>query len=66
MEACKPETRECGVKQAKGNDNGDRFFVHVWDGDKNGFNGIFYVGPVTASLPAVRRGNGHPGAEVAP
>lgn len=57
------EKLECGVKQAKGKDNGDRYFVHLWDGpDKNGFHGIFYVGPVTASLPAVRRGLGRPGA----
>jgi hypothetical protein len=57
------EKLECGVKQTKGKDNGDRYFVHLWDGpDKNGFHGIFYVGPVTASLPAVRRGLGRPGA----
>ncbi|WP_224243106.1 hypothetical protein [Hyalangium gracile] len=55
---------ECGVKEAKGKDNGDRYFVHLWDDpDKNGFTGVFYVGPVTASLPAVRRGLGRPGAD---
>lgn len=59
----KGELLECGVKQAKGKDNGDRFFVHLWDGKKDGFTGVFYVGPVTASLPAVRRGNGRPGAD---
>ncbi|MFL5350975.1 MAG: hypothetical protein ACJ8AT_39910 [Hyalangium sp.] len=58
------EKLECGVKQAKGKDNGDRYFVHLWDDrDKNGFHGVFYVGPVTASLPAVRRGLGRPGAD---
>lgn len=60
----KGEQLECGVKQAKGKDNGDRYFVHLWDNtDKNGFQGVFYVGPVTASLPAVRRGLGRPGAD---
>jgi hypothetical protein len=58
------EQLECGVKQAKGKDNGHRYFVHLWDDpDKNGFHGIFYVGPVTASLPAVRRGLVRPGAD---
>jgi hypothetical protein len=57
------EPLECGVKEAKGKDNGDRSFVHLWeDPDKNGFDGVFYVGSVTASLPAVRRGLGRPGA----
>ncbi len=60
----KGEKLECGVKEAKGKDNGDRYFVHLWDDrDKNGFHGVFYVGPVTASLPAVRRGLGRPGAD---
>ncbi|PTL80187.1 hypothetical protein [Vitiosangium sp. GDMCC 1.1324] len=60
----KGEQLECGVKEAKGKDNGDRHFVHLWDGrDENGFNGVFYVGSVTASLPAVRRGLGRPGAD---
>jgi hypothetical protein len=63
-EAAQAEQLECGVKQTKGKDNGDRYFVHLWDDpDKNGFHGIFYVGPVTASLPAVRRGLGRPGAD---
>jgi hypothetical protein len=58
------ERLECGVKDTRGKDNGDRYFVHLWDGsDKNGFHGVFYVGPVTASLPAVRRGLGRPGAD---
>jgi hypothetical protein len=60
----KGEKLECGVKEAKGKDNGDRFFVHVWDDeDDNGFHGVFYVGPVSASLPAVRQGLGRPGAD---
>jgi hypothetical protein len=60
----KGEKLECGVKDTKGKDNGDRYFVHVWgDPDKNGFHGVFYVGPVSASLPAVRRGLGRPGAD---
>ena len=60
----KGEKLECGVKETKGKDNGDRVFVHLWDdSDSNGFHGVFYVGPVTASLPAVRRGLGRPGAE---
>lgn len=54
---------ECGVKDTHGKDNGDRYFVHLWeDEDDNGYHGVFYVGPVTASLPAVRRGLGRPGA----
>jgi hypothetical protein len=55
---------ECGVKDTAGKDNGDRYFVHRWASeDDNGFHGVFYVGPVTASLPAVRRGLGRPGAD---
>ncbi|HYH97729.1 hypothetical protein [Hyalangium sp.] len=58
------EKLECGVKDTQGKDNGDRYFVHLWsDEDDNGFHGVFYVGPVTASLPAVRRGLGRPGAD---
>jgi len=60
----KGERLECGVKDTHGKDNGDRYFVHLWDdSDDNGFHGVFYVGPVTASLPAVRRGLGRPGAD---
>ena len=60
----KSEKLECGVKETKGKDNGDRFFMHLWeDSDSNGFHGVFYVGPVTASLPAVRKGLGRPAAE---
>ncbi|WP_255441775.1 hypothetical protein [Corallococcus sp. Z5C101001] len=55
---------ECGVKEAKGKDNGDRFFVHVWDSaNKEGYHGVFYVGHVTASAPAILKGLGRPGAD---
>jgi hypothetical protein len=48
---------DCGVKPAKGNDNGERYFVHLFDGkNRQGYNGIFYVGVVSASLPAVYQG----------
>jgi hypothetical protein len=48
---------DCGVKPAKGKDNGERYFVHLFDGrDKQGYHGIFYVGAVSASLPAVHLG----------
>ncbi|QRK13556.1 hypothetical protein JQX13_10645 [Archangium violaceum] len=54
---------ECGVRPARGKDNGDRFFVHLFERrNKEGYHGVFYVGPVTASLPAVNRGLGRPGA----
>jgi hypothetical protein len=53
---------DCGVKQAKGKDNGDRFFVHTWGGaNREGYHGVFYVGPVNASAPAVMKGLGRPG-----
>ncbi|NOK37616.1 hypothetical protein HMI49_30900 [Corallococcus exercitus] len=55
---------DCGVKEAKGKDNGDRFFVHVWDSpNKDGYHGVFYVGRVTASAPAILKGLGRPGAD---
>jgi hypothetical protein len=55
---------DCGVRAAKGKDNGDRFFVHKWDGTNDeGYDGVFYVGPVNASAPAVMRGLGRPGAD---
>ncbi len=48
---------DCGVREAKGKDNGERYFVHLFDGlSPEGYHGIFYVGTVTASLPAVRNG----------
>jgi hypothetical protein len=53
---------DCGVREAKGKDNGDRFFVHVWGGaNDDGYHGVFYVGPVSASAPAVHKGLGRPG-----
>ncbi|MBZ4415278.1 hypothetical protein [Myxococcus sp. RHSTA-1-4] len=55
-------TLDCGVREAKGKDNGDRFFVHTWGGvNDEGFHGVFYVGPVNASAPAVHKGLGRPG-----
>ncbi|MDY7227086.1 hypothetical protein [Hyalangium rubrum] len=60
----KGEQLECGVKEAKGKDNGDRFFVHLWGGpNEEGYHGVFYVGPVTASLPVVTQGLGQPGLD---
>ncbi|MFP2902964.1 hypothetical protein ACLEQD_42840, partial [Corallococcus sp. 4LFB] len=54
---------DCGVKEAKGKDNGDRFFMHAWDSpNKEGYHGVFYVGHVTASEPAVLKGLGNPDA----
>lgn len=48
---------DCGVKPARGKDNGDRFFVQLF-GERNaqGYNGVYYVGQVSASLPAVYHG----------
>ncbi|RKH50789.1 hypothetical protein D7Y23_12335 [Corallococcus sp. AB050B] len=65
---CAPDERsrklDCGVKEAKGKDNGDRFFVHVWDSpNKDGYHGVFYVGRVSASAPAISKGLGRPGAD---
>ncbi|WP_164008175.1 hypothetical protein [Pyxidicoccus trucidator] len=55
---------DCGIRNAKGNDNGDRFFVHRWDGRNDaGYHGVFYVGPVNASAPAVHKGMGRPGED---
>jgi hypothetical protein len=48
---------DCGVKPTKGKDNGSRYFVHLFGGrDRQGYHGIFYVGAVSASLPAVHQG----------
>ena len=53
---------DCGIRTAKGRDNGDRFFMHRWDGTNDaGYDGVFYVGPVNASAPAVHKGLGRPG-----
>ncbi|MCP3164903.1 hypothetical protein [Myxococcus qinghaiensis] len=55
---------DCGVREAKGKDNGERYFVHTWDSvNSEGYHGVFYVGPVNASAPAVQRGLGRPGAD---
>ena len=45
----------CGVRATRGKDNGERFFVHLFGEKPNaeGYHGIFYVGPVTASPPEV-------------
>ncbi|NMO16064.1 hypothetical protein HPC49_43335 [Pyxidicoccus fallax] len=60
----KKNTLDCGVRQAKGRDNGERFFVHTWGGaNDEGYHGVFYVGPVNASAPAVHKGMGRPGAD---
>ncbi|MFP2958614.1 hypothetical protein ACLEPN_12385 [Myxococcus sp. 1LA] len=54
---------DCGIREAKGKDNGDRFFLHTWGGTNgDGYHGVFYVGPVNASAPAVHKGLGRPGA----
>ena len=51
----------CGVRRATGRDNGDRAFIHLFGGrTRDGFHGVFYVGKVTASVPAVNRGLGRP------
>jgi hypothetical protein len=48
---------DCGVKPTKGQDNGERYFVHLFGGrNGQGYHGIFYVGAVSASLPAVHQG----------
>ncbi|RKH39389.1 hypothetical protein [Corallococcus sicarius] len=52
---------DCGVKATKGKDNGDRFFVHVWGSpNAEGYHGVFYVGRVNASEPAIQKGLGMP------
>ncbi|WP_223642276.1 hypothetical protein [Corallococcus sp. EGB] len=54
---------DCGVKEAKGKDNGDRFFMHTWGStNPDGYHGVFYVGHVTASEPAIQKGLGNPDA----
>ena len=58
---------DCGVKEAKGKDNGDRFFMYTWSStNKEGYHGVFYVGHVTASEPAINKGLGNPDAAPAP
>ncbi|NOJ92732.1 hypothetical protein HMI51_07280 [Corallococcus coralloides] len=58
---------DCGVKETKGKDNGDRFFMHAWSSaNKDGYHGVFYVGHVTASEPAINKGLGNPDAPPPP
>jgi hypothetical protein len=53
----KDQKLDCGVKPAKGRDNGERYFVQLFSGrNDQGYHGIFYVGAVSASLPAVHHG----------
>ncbi len=49
------EQVECGRVEAKGPDYGGRAFVRLWPGAAQdpGYHGLYYVGPVTASAPAV-------------
>jgi hypothetical protein len=45
---------DCGVRAARGPDNGVRPFIHLWPKrDEHGFDGVYYVGAVSASPPAV-------------
>lgn len=54
------ETLECGERATKGQDNGDRYFVSFFEQPSEaGFHGVFYVGAVSASPPAVRPGSSH-------
>ncbi len=49
------DTLECGERPTKGQDHGDRFFVSLFrEPSEAGFHGVFYVGAVSASPPAVR------------
>ncbi len=59
---------ECGVRITRGRYNGASPFVNVFDGpSRAGFAGFYYVGPVTASPPAVQNGPaGAPSASVGP
>ncbi|AKF79728.1 hypothetical protein MFUL124B02_05965 [Myxococcus fulvus 124B02] len=55
---------DCGVRDAKGKNNGERYFVHTWDSaNAEGYHGVFYVGAVNASAPAIRVGDSGPGKE---
>ncbi|HYO67627.1 MAG TPA: hypothetical protein VEU33_16245, partial [Archangium sp.] len=52
------DTLECGERTTKGQDNGNRYFVSFFDQPSEaGFHGVFYVGAVSASPPAVRPGS---------
>ncbi|WP_338873627.1 hypothetical protein [Myxococcus stipitatus] len=58
---------DCGVRDTKGKNNGDRYFMHRWEStNSEGYQGVFYVGPVTASLPAVPQGLGRPSEASSP
>lgn len=51
------DTLDCGERATKGQDHGDRFFVSLFERPSEaGFHGVFYVGAVSASPPAVRPG----------
>ncbi|QRK04488.1 hypothetical protein JQX13_30035 [Archangium violaceum] len=53
----KGDSLECGERPTKGKDNGDRYFVSLFERpSESGFHGVFYVGAVSASPPAVRHG----------
>jgi hypothetical protein len=57
---------DCGVTRTKGEDNGDRYFVQLFGGkNRHGYHGIFYVGAVSASLPAVFQGTEPAGSQQA-
>ncbi len=47
---------DCGMVDAKGPDYGGRAFVRMWKGAAQdpGYHGLYYVGPVSASAPAIR------------
>lgn len=49
--ALKPKL-DCGVRPAEGKDNGTRPFIHLWSRLNKGYDGVFYVGAVSASPPA--------------
>ncbi|HEX8437308.1 hypothetical protein, partial [Archangium sp.] len=50
-------TLACGERPARGKDNGDRYFVSLFERPtESGYHGVFYVGRVSASPPAVRLG----------
>ncbi len=58
------QTLECGERPTKGKDNGDRYFVSFFEQPtESGYHGVFYVGPVSASPPAVRPGGSKSGSD---
>ncbi|MCP3058587.1 hypothetical protein LXT21_07370 [Myxococcus sp. K38C18041901] len=60
----KRDRLDCGVRETKGKNNGERYFVHTWDSaNAEGYHGVFYVGSVNASAPAIRVGDSGPGKE---